>query len=231
MNFSGWLDERYHKEIHETTKQMPLERWQQEEDTIKRVAPEKLREALKMREYRKVDFRTALVHLNGRTYQASKSLGGERIQARWVADCVDEIDIWKDGEFREKAMLFVPTVDIDYSKRPEREPELRPGIVVESAKNYRLGLMARRSGESFVPGQRTDDLLAESEFSALLEILIGRQFDGDESKQISVFFRKWCPFRRDFIQDVLTRCTAEKGCGLHIKVYLRRIEETLQKLR
>jgi putative transposase len=229
--FWAWLDGRYHKEKQEGIGQAPLERWQKEEETIERIAPEKLEEALKLRANRTVNFKTAHISLNGRLYQASKELGGERVQVRWPFDSVDEVEVWRQGEFIEKAKLFVPSTDIDYSKRPERTKGPEPGEVLEGAKQYRLALVARYRGEKYVAGAGDSGLMTQSEFVNLFKEFLGRELDESESKQCGEFYDARRPLLREFVNDVLCRCAAEKGRGMHIKVYLRRIDDKQRKMR
>jgi transposase InsO family protein len=229
--FWAWLDERYHKEEHSSLRQSPLERWQKEEELIERVAPEKMVEALKLRVNRKVNFKTALISLDGRHYQASKALGGESIQVRREFDRIDQVEVWRQGEYVETATLFVAQPDIDYSKRPNREKQLDPGCVLEGSKNYRLALVAKYMGEKYVGRDERTELLTESEFSRLIEKVLEKELETGEREQCSDFYKTRQPFRHDFIMAVLDQCTAEKGRGKHIKFYLRRIEETQLKMR
>lgn len=229
--FLAWLDECYHKEVHDTLKESPLSRWQKEEDLIKRIGPEKLREALKFRYDRKIDFKTSIINLEGQRYQCSNEHSGERVEVRRRFDCQDEIEIWVDGDLAETARLFVAPADIDYSKRPERQPKQPVGLVLESSKKYRLALVANSKNKRMTEIQNRDDLLAETEFIAILEKLLQKQLNEPELQQVKEFYLGHCPFRRSFIEGVLERCLAEKGAGMHIKLYLRRIQETQMKLR
>jgi hypothetical protein len=229
--FWAWLDLRYHKEEHSVLKQAPLERWQKEEAKIERVAPEKMAEALKLRANRKVNFRTALISVDGRQYQASKSLGGDNVQVRWEFDRTDQVEVWKQGEFVEIAQLYVVPTDIDYSKRPNREKGPEPGAVLAGSKNYRLAIVAKYKGEDLSKRDDRKDLLTESEFTGVLEKFLERALEDSERQQSVDFYRSRRPFRHDFVLAVLDLCAAEKGRGKHIKFYLRRIEDTQLKLR
>ena len=229
--FWFWLEECYHKAEHKTLKQTPLSRWQEEEAAIKRQDPEKLRQALKLRYHRPIDFKTSLINLDGRKYQASKEYAGERVLVRRRFDCIEEIEIWKDGDFVETARLFVAPADIDYSKRPDRQAKPPLGTVLESSKKYRLALVAKCRGKSSKPDPASDEFLAETEFSSILVKMLEKELDETERHQVREFYYKRCPLRRSFIESVLERCVTEKGTGMHIKLYLRRIEETQLKLR
>jgi transposase InsO family protein len=228
--FDAWIDERYHKEVHKTLKQSPLERWQEEEGTIKRIAPEKLQDALRMRANRQVNFKTALIQLNGREYQASKHLGGEQVQVKWEFDRIDEIEIWREGDFIETARLFVRQEDIDYSKRPEREEgQDKRKYILESSKKYRLAMVSKRRGKAVDSGP--NDLLSESEFTLLVEKILARALSEPEHILCKRSYRAGYPLRRDFVETVLERCVKEKGANLHINIYLRRIEENYRNKR
>ena len=228
--FDAWIDERYHKEVHRTLKQSPLERWQEEEATIKRIAPEKLMDALKLRANRDVNFKTARIQLNGKEYQASKHLGGEKVQLKWEFDRTDEIEIWREGDFVETARLFVRQENIDYSKRPERDegPDKRK-YVLESSKKYRLAMVSKRRGKAVEDGP--NGLLSESEFTMLIETNLSRSLSESEQALGKRCYRANYPLRRDFIETVLKRCVKEKGANLHINIYLRRIEENNRNQR
>ena len=229
--FWAWLDQRYHKAEHSAIKQAPLERWQKEEGSIKRVAPEKLVEALKMRANRKVNFRTALISLDGRYYQAGKALGGENIQVRWEFDRTDQVEVWRHGEYVETATLFVAPSDIDYSRRPNHENPPELNRVLQGSKNYRMALVAKYKGEKYVARNESTELLTESEFCRLIEKFFERELDSSECAQCIDFYKVRQPFRHDFITAILDQSAAEKGRGKHIKFYLRRIEETQLKMR
>lgn len=229
--FWAWLDQRYHKVVHEGIKAIPLERWQQEEETTERVSPEKLHEALKMRVNRTVDFKTALIRLDGRRYQASKAMGGEKIQVRWQFDRIDEVEVWKQGEFVEKATLFVPSSDIDYSKRPDRQSKPKPGEVLEGSKKYRQLLVANYKGEKFDPDTEKHGLLTKTEFSQIVETFLGRALNDDERKLCVEFYDTRRPLSHELVTDVLARCALEKGLGMHVRFYFRRIEDAQRKMR
>jgi transposase InsO family protein len=229
--FWAWLDLRYHKEEHSVLKQAPLERWQEEEAKVERVPPEKLAAALKLRANRKVNFKTALISVEGRHYQASKSLAGDNVQVRWEFDRTDQVEVWKQGEFVETAQLYVVPTDIDYSRRPNREKGPEPGCVLAGSKNYRLAIVAKYRGGGFPKRDDRNELLTESEFTELLERFFERELEDSERQQSVDFYRSRRPFRHDFVLAVLDLCAAEKGRGKHIKFYLRRIEETQLKLR
>jgi transposase InsO family protein len=230
--FWAWLDQRYHREEHESLKTTPLARWEKEAETrIERVAQERLSEALKLRANRKVNFKTALISVNGLKYQASKRLGGENVQVRWEFDTTDRVEVWQQGDYVETALLFVPQVDIDYSKRPRREAELDPGCVLEGAKNYRLALIKKHQGEQYAGRDVKSELLSELEFRSLIEACLEKELDESESEQCSVFFKTCTRLRHDFVEGVLAQFVAEKGRDMHIKNYLRRFEESLLKMR
>jgi putative transposase len=229
--FWAWLDLRYHKEEHSVLKKAPLERWQEEETKIERVPQEKLVAALKLRTNRKVNFKTALISVEGRQYQASKSLAGDDVQVRWEFDRTDQVEVWKQGEFIETAQFYVVPTDIDYAKRPNREKGPEPGCVLAGSKNYRLAIVAKYRGEATPKRDEKSELLSELEFMGLMESFLERELEAAERQLMAEFYGRLPPSRYDFVLEVLEQCSSEKGRGKHINFYLRRIEETKLKLR
>lgn len=227
--FAAWLHERYHLEEHQTLKQSPLARWEMEENTIERISVDTLIEALKFREKRRVDFKTALVKLNGTMYQASKTVAGEWIQARWQHVRDAQIEIWKDDIFVEMAHLFKPGSDIDYSKRPQRPRESSIPAILDSSKNYRKQLVARH--KQVLPTQTRDEFLSQVEFVDLLQRLLGKSLEEGETAECAQMFQACAPFSSEFVENVVAGCIREKGSHRHIRVYLRRIQDTKQNLR
>lgn len=228
--FWAWLDERYHKDKHESLKTSPLERWQREESRIERVSLEKINESLKLCVNRKVEFKTSLICLDGRQYKASRGLGGEEVEVRRVFDEFDEVEVWRHGRFIEKVRLYEPKADIDYSQRPVVEEAPKAGVVLDGSKRYRLALVARhRDGKQLVPPG--GGLLSESEFLQVVEKFLNRSLEEEERSQCIAFYVLRRPFNQEFVEEVLAQSGAEKGLSRHIRFYLRRIEDIQLQVR
>jgi hypothetical protein len=223
--FWAWLDECYHKVKHNTLKMTPLERWQREEASIKRLSQEDIARCMQLRTRRTVDTKTALIRLDGRRYQASQSLAGKRLQVRWPFDDISAVNIWQSGAFLERAELFVPSADIDYSKRPVRKQDEEPKVL-DCSKQLRLSLVARYRGEKPPEDTSRYGVLTEREFIYVVEQCLQRSLTDADTSLLSQCYKHLCPFDAAFVQQSMTKSIAEKGARKHLSFYLGRLDET-----
>lgn len=227
--FWAWLDECYHKVKHNSLKMTPLERWQQEEDSIKRLSQEEIQRCMQLRTRRTVDTKTALIRLDGRRYQASRSLAGKRLQVRWPFDDISAVNIWQSGAFVERAELFVPSSDIDYSKRPQRSQEDEPKVL-ECSKKLRLSLVAKYRGEKPPEDTSRYGVLSEREFIYVVEQCLQRPIAGADESLLSEGYRRLYPVDAAFVQQCIAKAIAAKGTRKHLSFYLGRLDE-MRKLK
>jgi hypothetical protein len=222
--FWAWLDECYHKVKHQSLKMTPLERWQQEEDLIERLSLEDIERCIQLRRYRKVDTKTALIRLDGKRYQASRSLAGKRVQVRWPFDDDSAVNIWQDGAFIERAELFVPSADIDYAKRPQRTQEKEPAVL-DCSKQFRLSLVARYRGEKFTDDPSRHGFLTEREFSFVVEQCLGKSLTDEEKELLSQYYKRLSRIDAQFVETCLGKAISLKGQRMHLNFYLNRLVE------
>lgn len=224
--FWAWLEQCYHQVKHKGIGMPPLERWQVEEHLIKRLSLETLEQKMQRRTYRDVDFKTALIRLNGKLYQASKSVAGvKRVQVRWLFDDESAVNIWRDGAFVERAELLVVGADIDYSKRPVRTKEDDEPKVLDCSKQLRLSMVARHRGEKMPVDTSKYGFLTESEFAFIVERCLERELSEADRFLLSQSYKRLSPIDGDFIQGCLSRAVASKGSQKHLNFYLTQIEE------
>lgn len=223
--FWAWLDECYHKAEHNTLKMTPLARWQREEARIKRLSLEEIQRCLQLRRYRKVDSKTALIRLEGKRYQASQNLGGKRVQVRWPFDDDSTVNIWQHGAFLERAERFVPSADIDYSKRPLRQKEEKGPKVLDCSKQLRLSMVAKYRGEKAPEDTSRYGALSEREFIYVVGQSLQRAFTEVDASLLSQCYKRICPFDAEFAQQCLSKAIAAKGTRKHLTFYLGRLEE------
>jgi transposase InsO family protein len=223
--FFAWLEQCYHQEKHKGIGVPPLERWQMEEHLIERVSLETLNEKMQRRAYRDVDFKTALIRLNGKRYQASQSLAGERrVQVRWPFDDESAVNIFRKGVFVERANLFVAGADIDYSKRPVRREDAEPKVF-DCAKRLRLSMVSRRRGETMPADTSKYGFLTQSEFAFVVESCLCRELSSSERSLLNDAYERLSPLDSEFVQGCLARTVASKGAQKHLNFYLTQMEE------
>jgi putative transposase len=223
--FWAWLDECYHNVEHKTLKMTPLERWQQEEDSINRVSVEKLQQSMQLRTYRTVDDKTALIRLDGKRYQASKHLAGQKVQVRWPFDDHSTISIWKGGVLLEQAPQFSPSADIDYSKRPQRSPKAEEPKVLDCSKRFRLSLVARYRRQKPSADTSQFGVLSQREFIYIIEQCLNKQITQVETDLLSQYYNRLYPLDAEFVQQHLRTAITAKGSRMHLSFYLAILEE------
>lgn len=223
--FWAWLEQCYHQVKHRTLGIPPLERWQMEEHLVERLSLEILEQKMQRRAYRDVDFKTALIRLNGKQYLASQSLAGvKKVQVRWPFDDESAVNIFQDGKFVERAELFVAGPNIDYSKRPQRKTEEEPRVL-DCSKQLRLALVAKYRGEKVPVDTSKYGFLTESEFAFVVERCLDRNLTDADRASLSQSYRRLSPIDADFVQNCLTRAIASKGSNKHLNFYLTHMEE------
>ena len=228
--FWAWLDECYHKVKHQSLGMTPLERWQREEASIKRLSLEELHQCMQLRDRRTIDSKTALIRLDGKRYQASQNLAGKRVQVRWPFDDDSAVNVWRDGAFVERAPLFVPSADIDYSKRPNRPQKREEPKVLDCSKQLRLSLVAKYRGDKPPKDTSRFGALTEREFIYVVEQCLERSLTEADTALLSQSYKRLCPFDAAFVQQCLSRAISAKGSRKHLSFYLGQLDE-MRKLK
>jgi len=223
--FWAWLDQCYHNVKHTSLGMTPLERWQMEESRITRLSLERLHEAMQLRCRRTVDTKTALIRVNGKRYQAGRNLAGQRVQIRWPFDDQSAVNIWREGDFYERAELFTPLQDIDYSKRPDRRGKDEEPKVLDCSKQLRAALVSKYRGEKAPEDTSRWGVLTEREFTFVVGQCLGRTLTEAESAVLSQTYKTLFPIDAEFVQRCLTKAIGNKGNGKHISFYAKWMQE------
>jgi hypothetical protein len=228
--FWAWLEEGYHKAEHKGIGMTTLERWQKEEHLIKRLSFEQIHAGMQLRARRTIDNKTALIKLDGRKYQASRDLSGLRLQVRWPFNDNSAVNVFRNSKFLERAELFVPQSDIDYSKRPDRRAlkEEKPKVL-DSSKQFRAALLAKFRGEEPPEDTSRFGVLTEREFIFVCEQSLEKSLGEVERAVLLKGYKKLFPMDAAFVENALQRAKAVKGGQMHIGFYVRCLEESKQK--
>lgn len=223
--FRGWLENRYHNQLHSEIKQTPLERWTRDEGKLIAVTPEHIRRALMLRATRCVQQQTGVVYLDGFEYLCSKEVAGQEVEVRWHVDEFNCIEVWLDGKFVERAWRTERPTAVPYVQHDEEEnyPTL------QSAKTRMDGLRILNSKEAL--GVRSDEFLTVEEFVKLVARHLERSITQPELERLAKFFKAFAPIRRIETEQELKKAISVKGSALHLRYYLEHLEQTIQKKR
>lgn len=229
--FWAWLDECYHKVNHSELGMTPLERWQMEEQLIERIPIEKIHDAMQLRAKRQINEKTALIKLDGRLYQASRTYAGQHVQIRWPFDDESHVKIYRKSVPVERAERFVPGTDIDFSKRPQRPVKKPEPKVLECSKKYRAALVAKFRNEKAPIDTSRFGVLSERELTMVVGQCLERSLDEREVGILEDSYLRLFPIDADFVEKALSKAKASKGPQMHIGFYVKYMEEFKFKMR
>jgi hypothetical protein len=122
----AWIDGEYHKHIHSTTGQTPMERYLAHLSLL-RSAPKDLRDYFRTTVRRKVD-KDRTVTLLGKLYEAPAGLIGQTVTLLYHENEEGRIEIFKD----EVSVGFLGVLDTGVNSRVRRTGKQKPDLLPES---------------------------------------------------------------------------------------------------
>jgi putative transposase len=223
--FQGWLERYSNREHDQLNGLTPEGRWRQDEFGVDRSLTEsQILRAMMLRSPRTVHISTALVFLDNREYQVSRDLAGQDIEIRWNPEKVEHLEVWKDGQFVETALLKErkPHVEKDWREIVEEEPKASK---TESATAYCEALIGDRLSERSEAGGKSK-LLTLQKFEKLLATRLGREasFEEEEVALISQAFKRLAPLEAAQTEQIIMQTIEEKDAFRHVRYYLERLE-------
>jgi transposase InsO family protein len=232
--FIAWADEQYNRKTHSETGQPPLERWRADAEKIRYADEEDLRLAFLWCERRTPD-KTAVFSLFGRRYQVGAKLARRRIEIRYDPEALDEVEVWHQDRFVERARPF----HVREHRRP-RDPELRPQESKKQSKpptaDWLGHLVEQRRQRGFVeppPRAHVEHRQRErAEADEAIVALLRERFDEAviDTETIGAYLDRFGPFDAERAGPILDRLL-EGGLpnDIHITVALDAIRDDIQK--
>ena len=101
----AWVDSKYNQKEHGETGETPHARWHAPGAKLRLVDEGKLRQAFLWREVRTAD-KAGVLSLHAVRFQVGAKLAGRRVEVRYDPEQLDSVEIWHDGEFRERVEPF-----------------------------------------------------------------------------------------------------------------------------
>ena len=231
--FLAWVDLEYNRSLHTDIGCAPLQRWRAGIDRVRYADEADLQRAFTWRERRTPD-KTGVFSLFGVRYQVGSGLAKRRIEVRYDAGLLDrgadglqEVEVWHDGAFVQRAR----PLQVQSSRRPRKQPE--PATAPAPDKLDRepladwLGHLITRRREQF-GGEPTPRQLAETRAAEradkdrgvtdlLREHLPAEVFDADV---VADYLRTYGPFSLDAATVALARLRADGRADAHVTVHL-----------
>ena len=215
--FHAWLNERYHKAVHSSTKQTPLQRWQAGQDQVRWIEAGKVAEIFLWEEERTVT-KGGTVKLSGNEYPVEEYLVGQKVTVLFDPFDLSSIKIHRKGQF---VMTSRPDQVVQRSWKGSREKDQHP-LPLRSSQQYKDKLVANhQQGDYKMAAATTLDV---SSLQTLVERCLCRNLSDTEKETLSRFFNTYAPMRGDIARQALEIAVSQKGLKMHISAYLDRIK-------
>ena len=125
--FSLWLEEQYHRRLHSSTGQSPLDRFTRQMHCL-RAAPDNLQDYFRTTVRRRVNKDRSVV-VNRRLYEAPVALIGKRVEILYHEDSPEQVEIRCQGQ----SYGLLRQVDLHVNSRVKRDKNGQVELVSDSA--------------------------------------------------------------------------------------------------
>jgi transposase InsO family protein len=107
-SFANWVEKEYHRKVHTSTKETPLNRFlnSSEKNKIKRLPEEEIKEAFFQRLKRKVK-KDSTISVNGRVYEVPAQYIGEKVEIHFASEQADKLYL-----FTEEKLILLRRVNL-----------------------------------------------------------------------------------------------------------------------
>lgn len=221
--FVAWIDVEYNTKTHSETGEPPRDRWRAGIERVRYADDEVLRQAFLWKETRSAD-KTGLFSLFGVRYQVSAALVRQRFEVRYDPERLEEVELWKDGRFVERARPF----EVQAHRRPRAPKPESPtaGEASEPVADWLGHLVGLRRKQFLDPAppppaetvQQRNDAADQAVVDLLREHLDDETFD---ERAVRDYLRRFGPFDPERARRVLARLH-DGGVGRdhHVALYL-----------
>ena len=230
--FLAWVCEEYNLRKHTEIGMTPEQRWGKDlsaggvegSSRIQYIEEEKLRIAFLWREKRTPD-KTGVIQLFTQRYKVSPVLAKKRVEVRYDPERLEQIEIYLDGVFRQRAK----PLQIEPNRAPKERLPLQQYKKPEKITDY-LGWITNQHKAKIkitpVNSEKSEDNQTLAGFLHILCEYISKEvFDEEEA---AAFFQTFGPFDPDRLKNTLDDLLAVEPANLHISFYLNRIQTKLR---
>lgn len=216
--FEAWLEERYHREKHESTGEPPLDRFAQEGFTPRWADPVLVADTFRVRVRRKVHPKTSTVEVDGIHFLVETFLRGRWVTVYYDPHCLDDILVYLKRKRVQRAFVARP------NERPQPIPE-RP-TATPPRFDYLAALRADYDRRVVEQARKLSlsDWTPEPTFSLpvfldLCAQLLGKDLSPYERDELTLAFQTVGPFAEKTCRLALEHALKLRGRGLHVSVY------------
>jgi putative transposase len=220
--FFAWIDEEYNQRTHSALGTSPKQRWLKDASRIEYLEEEKIRVAFLWRERRTAD-KTGVITLFNRRYKVSPALAKKRLQIRYDPERLDQIEIYFDGAFKQRAKLLQLTAQRAPKQLPHHAAEQTP----QKPTNYLRYLTQKRKSNIQI-NSKTDTSSTQTTLQSFLDILKDRICAPVlDPKLATDFYQTYGPFDAVKLVACLDTLLCSQPKNLHLSFYLNHVKNRL----
>lgn len=213
----------YHRTVHSTTGEEPLERYERLVGEPRWPDPVKLRAAALLREHRVVDKRFSTVRVRSVEFAVDPTLRGKKVQVRFDAFKLDEVLIYNaEGTHRLQRALVQPENASPAPFLPE--PPAHPTPKFDALTPLEEEMENDRRTARKPPGRPASPRSPGfSGFCRQVGQLLTREsnLDGLELDLLRDYWHQYGPFAPDLVSRTLEPLVTHAGRDLHLIEYLK----------
>jgi transposase InsO family protein len=217
--WEGWLEERYHRELHGSTNQPPLERYAQEGFTPRWADPVLVADTFRVRVSRKVHPKTSTVEIEGVSFLVENFLRGRWVRVYYDPHDLQDILVYLKKKRVQRAFVAKP------NEHPQPQPErptaapLQFDYLAALRADYDRRIVQQAKHLSLSDWTPDPTAFSLSAFLALCAQMLGKELSPYESEDLTAAFETVGPFSEATCRLALEHAIRLRGRGLHVSVY------------
>ena len=220
--FFAWIDEEYNQRTHRAVGISPKQRWLKDASRIEYLEEEKIRIAFLWREMRTAD-KTGVITLFNRKYKVAPALAKKRLQIRYDPERLDQIEIYLNGAFKQRAKLLVVTA----RRAPKQPPHHGAEQTPQKPTDY-LRYLTQKRKRNLQINSKTDTSSTQATLQRFLDILKQRiAAQVLDTKLAREFYQTYGPFDTERLKTCLDTLLCSQPKNLHLSFYLNHIKNRL----
>jgi hypothetical protein len=216
--FLAWVEEEYNTRKHAELVMSPKQRWMRDVARIQYLDEQQIRIAFLWREFRTPD-KTAIISLFNQKYKVIPELAKKRVEVRYDLERLDQIEIYLNGTFRQRAK----PAQISCHRAPKQLPDIAKQPSTENKTDF-LGWLthSHRQKTKIVSTEAQHAAMQPREFLGILK----QRLDPEvmDEAVAGEFFQTFGPFDPADLVTVLDDLLASHPPNLHITFYLDHIK-------
>jgi len=217
--YLAWVEEEYNTKKHSELAISPKQRWMRDTSRIQYLDEQQIRIAFLWRQLRTAD-KAGIITLFNQKYKVAPELTKRKIEIRYDPERLDEIEIYLDGTFRQRAK----PAQISRHRAPKQIPDIAKQPPPEQKTDY-LGWLTQvhKQKTKITPQSKIQDTAKQaSEFVSILKQRLAPEvFD---EAVVREFFQTFGPFEHSQLTRSLDDLLASQPPNLHITFYLDHIK-------